>query len=64
MILHDRIFIWIIILSFSYLEKLFMANVQNVGLRVNLRYYQVILEMRNLDAICVITNLRWMNYKN
>jgi hypothetical protein len=64
MILHDRIFIWIIILPFSYLEKLFMANVQNVGLRVNLRYYQVILEMRNLDAISVITNLRWMNFNN
>jgi len=40
-----------------------MENVQNVGLKVNLKYFQVILEMRNLDAICVITNLQWMNFE-
>jgi hypothetical protein len=61
---YGRIFICIEIESVSYLEKLFTANVQNVGLRVNLRYYQVILGTRNLGAICVITNLQWMNFKN
>lgn len=46
---------------FSYPEKLSTVNVQNVGLKVNLRYYRVIPEMKNLGAICVITNLQWMN---
>jgi len=59
----NRIFICIAIQSFSYPEKQFTADVQNVGLRVNLRYYQVILEMRNLNATCAIANLRWMNFK-
>src|SRR4249919_4110658 len=63
-ICYGRIFICIVILSVSYPEKLFTVDVQNVGLRVNLRYYQVILAMRNLNAICVITNLQWMKYKN
>lgn len=40
-----------------------MVNVQNVGLKVNLRYYRVIPGMRNLGAICVITNLQWTNSK-
>jgi hypothetical protein len=48
---------------FSYPEKLSTVNVQNVGLKVNLRYYRVIPEMRNLGAICVITNLQWTNSK-
>ena len=48
---------------FSYPEKLFTENVQNVGLKVNLRYYRVIPEMKNLGAICVITNLQWTNSK-
>jgi len=48
---------------FSYPEKLSTVNVQNVGLKVNLRYYRVIPGMRNLGAICVITNLQWTNSK-
>ncbi|HEX2306084.1 MAG TPA: hypothetical protein VHH33_07320, partial [Nitrososphaeraceae archaeon] len=63
-ICYGRIFISIAILSFLYPEKLFTANVQNVGLRVNSRYFQVIREMRNFDATCVITNLQWMNFEN
>ena len=39
-----------------------MANVQNVGQRVSLKYYQVTLVMRNSGATCVITNLQWMNF--
>jgi len=39
-----------------------MANVQNVGQRVSLKYYQVTLGMKNSGAICVITNLQWMNF--
>jgi hypothetical protein len=62
-ICHSRIFIFIVILIFSYPEKLSTVNVQNVGLKVNLRYYQVITEMRNLGAICVITSLQWTNSK-
>ena len=50
-------------LMFSYPEKLSTVNVQNVGLKVNLRYYRVIPEMKNLGAICVITNLQWTNSK-
>jgi hypothetical protein len=38
-----------------------MVNVQNVGQKVNLKYYQVTPEMRNLGVICVITNLQWMS---
>jgi hypothetical protein len=38
-----------------------MVNVQNVGQRVSLKYYQVTPGMRNLDVICVITNLQWMS---
>ena len=61
---YNGIFICVVIQPFSYQEKLFMADVQNVGPRVSLKYSQVILEMRNLDATCVITNLQWMNFKN
>ena len=38
-----------------------MVNVQNVGQRVSLKYYQVTQGMRNLGVICVITNLQWMS---
>ena len=38
-----------------------MVNVQNVGQRVSLKYFQVTPGMRNLGVICVITSLQWMS---
>lgn len=62
-ICYGRIFICIVILLVSYPEKLFTANVQNVGLRVNLKYYLATQEKRNSSAICVTIRLELMNYK-
>jgi hypothetical protein len=43
-------------------EKLYTANVQNVGQKVNLRSYLEIQARRNLNATNVTTGLAWMSY--
>jgi len=39
-----------------------MGNVQSVELRANLRWSQRLQVKRNLNVICVIISLEWMNF--